>query len=87
MLLELPPNVRSLARTDKLRLIEMLAADLARHEEPRPPAIAPATPEDFGLPAGGGSAESGPIPIWSPRDAHETAAALQTLLDAEAPRS
>jgi hypothetical protein len=79
MLAELPTNVKVLSRAEKLRLIELIAADLARQEEP-----GPATPSDFGLPSHGYPTAPGLVPIWSPVDAHAAAAELEKLIPAEA---
>ena len=60
---ELPPAIRALERADKLRLMQLLAADVAR-EDTVELDIADQT-----------------VPIWSPHDAFEGAAALLRVLD------
>lgn len=59
----LPPAIRALARADKLRLIQLLADDVARKDTVELD-IADQT-----------------VPIWSPHDAFEGAAALLRVLD------
>lgn len=67
----LVPTLQSLSRADKIRAIQLLAAELAREEE-RAPAIPP-------LPAGAS------FPIWTPLDAFGAAATLfEELQKAEA---
>ncbi|NQT38547.1 MAG: hypothetical protein HQ581_13710 [Planctomycetes bacterium] len=60
---ELPPAIRALARADKLRLIQLLADDVAG-EDMVELDLADQT-----------------VPIWSPHDAFEGAAALLRVLD------
>lgn len=64
-LAELLPTARKLSRAEKLRLIQLLAADLAETDDPLP-----LTPEAA-------------YPVWSPFRAHEAAAVLLDVLDAE----
>ena len=60
---ELPPAIRALERADKLRLIQLLADDVAG-EDTVELDMADQT-----------------VPIWSPHDAFEGAAALLRVLD------
>ncbi|WP_148590768.1 hypothetical protein [Aquisphaera giovannonii] len=69
-LTELLPSIRGLSRPEKLRLIQVLAAELAAAESPTPAPLA----------------EGETYPVWSPYDAHEAAATLLNLLDEERPR-
>jgi hypothetical protein len=67
-LADLFSSIRALSRTEKLQLIQVLAADLAEAEE------------TVSLVAGRA------CPVWSPHDAHEAAAVLLKVLDAERAR-
>ncbi|WP_165228186.1 hypothetical protein [Aquisphaera insulae] len=68
-LAELLPVARKLSRVEKLRLIQVLAADLAEADDP-----ARLTSEAA-------------YPVWSPLHAHEAAAVLLNVLEAERGRS
>lgn len=60
---EILPTIQSLPRADKLRLIQLLAADVARDDE-----IALEVADKT-------------VPIWSPYDSFQGAAAVLRLLD------
>ena len=60
---EMLPTIHSLPRADKLRLIQLLAADVARDD-----AIVLDVAQKT-------------VPIWSPHDSFQGAAALLRLLD------
>ena len=64
-LTEVLPTIQTLPRADKLRLIQLLAADVAQEE---------------GIAL---ELENKTIPIWSPYDAFQGAAALMRALDEE----
>ncbi|WP_165074582.1 hypothetical protein [Paludisphaera rhizosphaerae] len=67
-LAELLPAARSLSRTEKLRLIQVLAAELAEADD------------------SAHLASEAKYPVWSPFDAHQAAAVLLDVLEAEKAR-